>query len=304
MNAADLPPAADEAVAEGSGGGETETEAAAPAAPALAERPNAWRRALITGASSGIGRAMARRLGRSGVDLVVVARDRGRLEALAAELMFPKVGGEEAGVDVEVIVADLADPAQLATVERRLADRARPIDLAVNNAGFGTYGDFASLDLDGETREIAVNVTALVRLTHAALGGMLGRGQGAVLNVSSVAGLQATPGNATYGATKAFVASFGEAVYGELAGTGVTLTTVLPGFTRTEFQARAGIAGRQIPGVAWQSAEEVATLALDAAAAGKPWFVPGTLNKVAVAATTPLPRGLRRRVAARASRRL
>jgi short-subunit dehydrogenase len=305
MDADADPPTAENAVPEDSGPGDDGAPQAAPAAPAAPPvRSYPWRRALITGASSGIGRAMARRLGRSGVDLVVVARDRGRLEALAAELMLPKVGGEEAGVDVEVIVADLADPARLAEVERRLADRARPIDLAVNNAGFGTYGDFAGLDLDGETREIAVNVTALVRLTHAALGGMLRRREGAVLNVSSVAGLQATPGNATYGATKAFVASFGEAVYGELAGTGVTLTTVLPGFTRTEFQARAGIAGRQIPGAAWQSAEDVATQALAAAAAGKPWFVPGTLNKFAVAATTPLPRGLRRRVAARAARRL
>ena len=299
---ADPPPA--DTAPEDSGGGPAEPPPAAapPAAEPAVRYP--WGRALVTGASSGIGRAMARRLGRAGVDLVVVARDRGRLDALAAELMSPGVTGEEAGVDVEVMVADLADPADLATVEQRLADRARPVDLAVNNAGFGTYGDFANLDVDGETREIAVNVTALVRLTHAALRAMLGRGHGAVLNVSSVAGLQATPGNATYGATKAFVASFGEAVVGELAGTGVTLTTVLPGFTRTEFQARAGIAGRRIPGPAWQSADAVATQALDAAAAGRPWFVPGALNKVAAAAMTPLPRGLRRRVAARAARRL
>jgi short-subunit dehydrogenase len=185
-----------------------------------------------------------------------------------------------------------------------VADRARPLDLVVNNAGFGTYGDFAGLDIDGEQREIAVNVVALVRITHAALGGMLGRGHGSVLNVSSVAGLQATPGNATYGATKAFVASFGEAVHGELAGTGVTLTTVLPGYTRTEFQDRAGIGGRQIPGPAWQAAEEVAAQALDAARAGKAWFVPGTFNKVAVAAATPVPRGLRRKVAARMAQRM
>lgn len=264
--------------------------------------PFPWRRALVTGASSGIGRAMARRLGAAGVDLVLVARDRPRLEAVAGQLTSP--GGERAGVDVEVLVADLADPARLAAVERRLAGPADPVDLVVNNAGFGTYGDFAALDVDEEIREIAVNVVALVRLTHVALGGMLGRGHGAVLNVSSVAGLQATPGNATYGATKAFVASFGEAVHEELAGTGVTLTTVLPGFTRTEFQVRAGIGGRRIPGPAWQTAEDVAAQALDAARAGKAWFVPGVLNKVAVAASTPVPRRLRRRVAARAARRM
>jgi short-subunit dehydrogenase len=146
-------------------------------------------------------------------------------------------------------------------------------------------------------------VTAVVRLTHAALRAMRPRGRGAVMNMASVAGLQATPGNATYGASKAFVASFGEAVAGELAGTGVTLTTVLPGFTRTEFQERAGIEGRQIPGVAWMSAEDVAAQALAATRAGKSWLVPGLLNKALVAAATPVPRTLRRRLAARAARR-
>lgn len=253
----------------------------------------------MTGASAGIGEAMARLLAAEGVDLVVVARDQARLEALAAEL-----SAAHAGVDVEVLVADLSDPAALAKVEARVADGERPVDLVVNNAGFGTYGDFADLDIDGEEREIAVNVVALVRLTHAALGAMLARGRGAVLNVSSVAGLQATPGNATYGASKAFVASFGEAVAGELAGTGVTLTTVLPGFTRTEFQARAGIEGRDIPGPAWMSAPDVAAQALAATRAGKAWFVPGVLNKALVAAAGPVPRGLKRRLAAKLAKRM
>ena len=196
---------------------------------------------------------------------MVVARDEARLKALATEL----------AVDVEVLAADLAEADQLAAVEARLADAGRPVDLVVNNAGFGTYGDFASLDLDGEAREIALNVTAVVRLTHAALGGMLARGRGAVMNIGSVAGLQATPGNATYGATKAFVASFGESVAGELAGTGVTLTTVLPGYTHTEFAERAGIGGRQIPKPAWMTADAVASAALDATRDGRPWLVPG-----------------------------
>jgi short-subunit dehydrogenase len=252
-----------------------------------------WDTGLVTGASAGIGRALARQLAEQGTALVVVARDRDRLEGLAADLP----------VDVEVLVADLAAPEELAVVEARVADRDRPVDLLVNNAGFGTYGDLADLDVDGETDEIAVNVTAVVRLTHAALRAMRPRGRGAVMNMASVAGLQATPGNATYGASKAFVASFGEAVAGELAGTGVTLTTVLPGFTRTEFQERAGIEGRQIPGVAWMSAEDVAAQALAATRAGKSWLVPGLLNKALVAAATPVPRTLRRRLAARAARR-
>jgi uncharacterized protein len=262
--------------------------------------PATWSTALVTGASSGIGAALARRLAAEGTDLVLVARDRGRLDALAAELATPAGGA----VRAEVLLADLADPGQLGAVEKRVADASRPVDLVVNNAGFGTYGDFAGLDVDGEEREIAVNVLAVVRLTHAALGAMLPRGRGAVVNVSSVAGLQATPGNATYGASKAFVATFGEAVAGELAGTGVTLTTVLPGFTRTEFHERAGIGGRKVPGPAWMSAADVAAQTLDAARAGRPWLVPGMLNKLAAAAIGPVPRGLRRRLAARMAARM
>lgn len=258
-----------------------------------------WRTALVTGASSGIGRELARLLAAEGGDLVLVARDRARLDDLAAELRHA-----HPEVTVEVLPADLADGAQLAAVEARVCDPARPVDLVVNNAGFGTYGPLVQADIDVEQREIAVNVTAVVRLTHAAVGAMVARGRGAVMNVSSVAGLQATPGNATYGATKAFVASFGEAVAGELAGTGVTLTTVLPGFTRTEFQQRAGSEGRDIPGPAWMSAPDVAARALEATRAGKAWFVPGVLNKVLVAAAGPVPRGLKRRLAARVASRM
>ncbi len=253
----------------------------------------------MTGASSGIGREMARRLAAEGTDLVVVARDRERLDALAAELT-----GAHPSVSVEVQVADLADAAQLAAVEGRVADPERPVDLVVNNAGFATYGPLVDADIDTEEREIAVNVVALVRLTHAALRAMTARGRGAVMNISSVAGLQATPGNATYGATKAFVASFGEAVSGELGGSGVSLTTVVPGFTRTEFAERAGIAGREIPGPAWMSAADVAAQALDATRAGRAWFVPGALNKVLTAVAGPVPRGLKRRLAARVARRM
>jgi short-subunit dehydrogenase len=258
----------------------------------------AWTTALVTGASSGIGREIARQLAARGTNLVAVARDRERLEALAGE-----VAAARDDVDVEVLPADLADPAQLATVEARLEDSARPVDLVVNNAGYGTYGGLTELDRDGEEREIRVNVVALVRLTHAALGPMIARGRGAVMNISSVAGLQATPGNATYGASKAFVASFGEAVSGELKGTGVTLTTVLPGYTRTEFAQRAGVEGRKIPAPAWMSAEDCAAEALAATRAGRPWVVTGTFNKLATAAAGPVPRGLRRRLAARVSSR-
>ncbi len=225
---------------------------------------------------------------------MAVARDRARLEALA----------DEHPGRISVMPADLADDGELATVEKRLADPERPIDLLVNNAGFGSYGPFAELPIDGEIREIQVNVVAVVRLSHAALGAMRARGRGTIVNVSSVAGVQATPGNATYGATKAFVASFSEALHEEVRGTGVSVTAVLPGFTRTQFQERAGIAGREIPGFAWQSAEDCAAQSLDAARRGKAFFVPGAVNKLTVAALGPVPRGVKRRIASRLARRL
>jgi uncharacterized protein len=265
----------------------------------------AWTTALVTGASSGIGREIARQLAARGTHIVAVARDEERLADLARE-----VAEARDDVEVEVLPADLADPDQLATVEARLAateadaGAGRPIDLLVNNAGFGTYGRFADLDRDGEEREIRLNVVALVRLTHAALGPMLARGHGTIVNISSVAGLQATPGNATYGATKAFVTSFTEALHEEARRFGVTVTAVLPGFTRTEFQSRAGIDGRNLPNLVWQDAEDCARQALDAASAGKAFFVPGIVNKAVVAVTTPAPRGLKRKVAARIARRL
>ncbi|MDQ1533791.1 MAG: uncharacterized protein QOF28_1552, partial [Actinomycetota bacterium] len=183
--------------------------------------------ALVTGASAGIGAEFVSQLASRGNDVVLVARDAARLEALATEL------GARHRVQTEVLVADLTDPAQLACIEDRLTDRARPVDVLVNNAGFGTNGRFSELDRDIETREVNLNVVALVRLTHAALGPMTERGSGGVLNVSSLAGGQPTPGNATYGATKAFVTSFTQSVREELRGTGVKITLVCPGFTRT-----------------------------------------------------------------------
>jgi uncharacterized protein len=168
--------------------------------------------ALVTGASAGIGTAFATQLAARGDGVVLVARDRDRLDALAGVL-----AGSH-GVATEVLVADLTDPDQLASVEARLGDRDRPIDVLGNNAGFGTNGRFAELDRDTEAREIGLNVVALVRLTHAAVAPMIERGSGGVLNVSSLAGGQPTPGNATYGATKAFVTSFTQSLHEEVRG--------------------------------------------------------------------------------------
>lgn len=250
-----------------------------------------WSRALVTGASSGIGDAIARALAAQGVHLVVVARSVDRLDALAKELAVAH------GVDVEVLAADLAVAEQLAAVEARVSASQDPIDLLVNNAGFGTSGAFVDLDLAEEQREVLVNNLALLRLTHAALKPMTAAGRGAVINVGSIAGFQPTPRNATYGATKAFVVSFSEALHEETRKRGVVVSALCPGFTRTEFQSNADYNTSAIPGFMWGTAEDVAKAGLDAAAKGDALCIPGGINKVAAATTAPLPRFLKRRVA-------
>lgn len=248
--------------------------------------------AMVTGASAGIGEAYARRLAERGHDLVLVARDRGRLDALAGQL------ADRYGTSSEVLAADLTDPAARAAVEARLAERERPVHVLVNNAGFGAYGSFAQLDLDAQVGQIELNVVALVRLTHAALGPMLERRDGAILNISSVAGFQPTRLMATYGATKAFVTSFTQAVHEEVAGQGVRVCVQCPGFTRTGFAdaADAADASAKVPGFLWQTADEVACAGLDGLARGKAVVVPGLPNKLLTATTGVLPNGVVRRV--------
>lgn len=256
-----------------------------------------WSSALVTGASSGIGEAITRRLAAAHVSrIVAVARRAERLDALATELR------EHHGVVVEVLAADLVQAEGRALVEQRLRDEREPIDLLVNNAGLGTSGPFVSLPVDGEQHEIDLNVTALVRLTRAVLPGMVDRGRGAVLNVSSMACYQPSPGMATYGATKAFVTSFSEALHEELRGSGVSVTALLPGYTRTEFQAHLGDTEyNAAPGFVWMSADAVAAEAVAAAAAGKALCIPGLGYKVAAGLLTPLPRSTRRWLMGRSS---
>ncbi len=242
--------------------------------------------ALITGASVGIGEQFARQLSERGHDVVLVARDAARLEALAKE-----IEGRN-GAHAEVVTADLTDPQQLAAVEAR----ARQVDLLVNNAGFGTFGSFHTLDIDTEIREINLNVIALVRLTHAAAAAMVERGRGGILNVSSLAGFQPGPSNATYGATKAFVTSFTEAVHEELRGTGVSVTALCPGFTHTEFQSRANAPAGSVPGFMWQEAPEVARAGLDGVAKNKAIVIPGTTNKVMGTLSAITPHAITRRL--------
>jgi short-subunit dehydrogenase len=249
-----------------------------------------WDRALVTGASAGIGRAFAERLAAEGTHLVLVARDIERLEALAGEL------GRAHGVDVEVLPADLNDAGPLAAVVKRLT--ASPdVDLLVNNAGLGFKGAFATAPMTRVTEQLNVNVVALVHLSHAALGAMRANGRGTILNVSSVVGEIPGPGNATYGATKAFVTGFSEALHAEAKRDGVAVTVVLPGATRTEFHARGGFKER-MPRAGWQSADAVAKAGLDGARRGRAVVVPGVHNKAIVVAAKLMPQAVSRRVSA------
>ncbi|MGH3342898.1 MAG: SDR family NAD(P)-dependent oxidoreductase [Carbonactinosporaceae bacterium] len=252
--------------------------------------------ALITGASSGIGKAFAHHLAASGSGVVLVARDEGRLRNLADEIATGN------GVDAEVLPADLSDAEQLATVERRAGSTDEPIDLLVNNAGYMTYGSFHGLDVEQEIGQVDVHVRATLRLTHAAVGPMVKRGRGGVINVSSTAAFQAGPGLATYAAVKAFILSFSEALHEELRGHGVTVTCLCPGFTRTELQQRADADMGHLPGLMWQTPDEVARAALRGHAGRRAVVVPGAVNRAVAASTHVVPRPVSRKVAARIMR--
>jgi short-subunit dehydrogenase len=251
-------------------------------------------RALVTGASSGIGAAFAARLARDGYDVTIVARTRARLEELATRLRA------HGGV-VDVLVADLSDPRGLEVVVATTS--ATTLDLLVNNAGFGTAGPFAELDPAREEEEVRLNVIALMRLTRAALPGMLARQAGAIVNVSSIGAFQPGAFNATYSATKAWVNSFTEAVAEELRGSGVRLLALCPGFTRTEFQERAGIDVSKLPSFLWMSAESVVEAALAGVRRGDVVCVPGAGNRVATSLTALVPRALLRRFSGVVGRR-
>lgn len=237
-------------------------------------------------------------LAADGVDLVLVARSSERLEVLAKELR-----ADGAGPDVEVLAADLAEPAGLELVEKRVSAEGKPIDLLVNNAGLGYEGPFHAQDPAEITETIGVNVVALVRLTHAALGPMTDRGRGQVILVSSMASLQGLPMTAVYSATKAFITSLGEALYEELKGTGVVVTTVLPGLTRTEFHERGRWDLDKWPSLGWQDADEVAAEALAAAARSRPETITGRINRVLATLSSISPRRLRRSIIGWAARR-
>lgn len=250
--------------------------------------------ALVTGATVGIGLSFARTLAGQRHDLVLVARDATRLEDVAAELR------QRHGVGVEVLVADLADRAHVDRVAQRLADDRRPVDVLVNNAGFGLGTGFLDSDVADEERMLEVLCQAVLVLCHAAALAMRQRGQGRIVNISSVASF--APGG-TYYAAKAWVTVFSEGLANELAGSGVTVTAVCPGFTRTEFHRRGGMNMSKLPAWMWLDADAVAREGLEDAAAGKVISVPGWQYKTLVALLRTAPRPLVRRVTAGISRR-
>jgi uncharacterized protein len=246
--------------------------------------------AVVTGASAGIGREFCEQLAARRHDLLVVARDGDRLEALGREL------GTRHGVRVEPLAADLTREEDMGRVAERIAD-AEPT-LLVNNAGFGTTGALAAIDPVRQAAMVRLHTLAPVRLTLAALPGLVGRNAGGVINVSSVAGFAVTPGSVTYGATKAFLTVWTEGLAAELRGSGVRVQALCPGFTHSEFHQRMGTRGARAPEFMWLTAREVVTASLSSLDGNGPTVcVPGWHYRLVVAALRFVPRGLVGRVA-------
>lgn len=233
---------------------------------------------LITGATAGIGHEYAVQLAARGDDLVLVARDSARLEQVAEDLRRAH------GVEVEVLVADLTDREQLATVEARLADRDRPVDLLVNNAGFGLKKRFLDNTADDETAMLEVLVTAVLRLSHAALGAMAERGHGGIINVSSVAAFLP---RGTYSASKAWVNSFSEWAHLEYRSRGVKVMALCPGFTKTEFHQRMQV--KRGEGFMWLEADFLVRKSLEDFDKGRAYSIPGAQYKTIIALTKAIP---------------
>ena len=247
--------------------------------------------ALITGASTGLGAEFARQLAGRGADLVLVARSAGALDALADELRAHD------GVAVEVLVADLLDEADVARVVSRIGDAEQPIDLLINNAGFGLPLHFADNDIDDEVRHLRLHVEVSMRLMHAALGVMRGRG-GRIINVASVAGFIS---RSTYSACKSWLIGFSRWANAEYARDGVSVTALCPGFTHTSFHERMGLApgDEGVPTFMWLDAADVVREGLRDAARRRAVSVPSMRYKAIVALTKVLPASLTSRVARR-----
>ncbi|MFE4668462.1 SDR family NAD(P)-dependent oxidoreductase [Streptomyces sp. NPDC056716] len=250
--------------------------------------------ALITGSTAGIGAAFARRLAADGHDLVLVARDAERLHEQATELH------DRHGIEAEVLRADLAEDTGIEAVATRLADRKNAVDLLVNNAGFGHKGRYLDVSMADELRMMKVHCEAVLRLTSAAAESMRARGRGGVVNVASVA---AFVPRGTYGASKAWVVQFTQGAARDLAGTGVRLMALCPGFVRTEFHERAGMGTDNIPGWMWLDADKVVAEGLTDLARGKSLSIPDPRYKALMGVAKVVPRGMLGGISSRTGRK-
>ena len=243
---------------------------------------------VVTGASSGIGADIARELARRGHGVTLVARREERLRELADEL------GEAYAVRAETVALDVTDADGRHALADELSGRGLTVEVLVNNAGFGSGGAFAELDIERETLMVRTNVEALIGLTGVFVGGMVKRRRGAVLNVASLIAFQPVPHQATYGATKAAVLSFSEALHQELRGRGVTVTAVCPGPVHTEFGESGGFGGddERIPDRLWLESEKVAADAVKGLENGDRVVVPGLRNQLLALYGQHLPRSV------------
>lgn len=243
--------------------------------------------ALITGATAGIGAAYAKLLAKEGFDLVLVARDLPRLKGVAKEL------SKLYKIKAETIKADLTKPAQLAKVEKRLANNSKPIEVLINNAGFGLKDSFLVSNLAKEQELLDVVVTAPMRLSHAVLPGMIKRNSGSIVNVSSVASFIA---GGTYSAAKSYLTIFSEYLHTELRDTNIKVSALCPGFTRTEFHARGKMKMSGLPNYMWTTVDQVVAKSWRYVKAGKVICIPGwqymLLSSIARIAPRPLVRKL------------
>ncbi|MFD6812581.1 SDR family NAD(P)-dependent oxidoreductase [Streptomyces anthocyanicus] len=241
-----------------------------------------------------MGAAFARRLAADGHDVVLVARDRSRLREQATELH------DRHGVEAEVLAADLSTEEGIAAVEARLSDPRRPVDLLVNNAGFGNKGRFLDVSMADELKMLTVHCEAVLRLTSAAAAAMRERRRGGVVNVASVA---AFVPRGTYGASKAWVVQFTQGAAKDLAGSGVRLMALCPGFVRTEFHERAGMGTDNIPGWMWLDADKLVSAALADLARGKTLSIPDPRYKALMGVVKLAPRSLLGGVSSKAGRK-
>jgi uncharacterized protein len=256
-----------------------------PAYAGALERNQKRETALITGASSGIGLNLARLMA-ADFDLIITARRQTELEEIARELR------EAHGNNVHAISADLSRPESPAQLFGEIERRALPVDVLINNAGFGAYGRFAERDLQQELEMIQVNISSLTSLTRLALPGMLQRKRGRIMHVASTAGFQPGPLMAVYYATKAYVIMFSEAIANELQGTGVTVTCLCPGATATRFAGRAGMEQSPLFKMGAMDSVAVAQAGYKGMMAGKTMVIPGLLNKTLALSVRFSPRKL------------